>query len=109
MIQQAAYNKYNNRRIVTEDGRFDSQKELRRWQELKLLERAGQIKDLQRQVDFELVPKSLGMRAIVYRADFVYTERGERVVEDVKGYRDRVYKLKRRLMHWLHKVEIRET
>lgn len=105
----AAYNKFNNRRIKTEDGWFDSQAELRRWNELKLLERAGEITDLQRQVDFPLIPAGAGLRAIVYRADFVYIERGERVVEDKKGYRDRVYKLKRRLMLWLHKVTIRET
>ena len=109
MIQQAAYNKFNNRRIETEDGRFDSQREWKRWQELKLLEHAGKISELRRQVDFPLIPAGAGLRAIIYRADFVYLEAGERVVEDSKGYRDRVYKLKRRLMLWLHKVTIRET
>lgn len=101
--------KYNNRRIETEDGWFDSIKEHRRWCELKLLERAGKIKNLERQVEFELIPAISGLRKIIYRADFVYTENGKRVVEDVKGFRDRVYKLKCRLMLWRHNVTILET
>lgn len=109
MIQSAAVSKYNNRRIHSEDGWFDSQREFRRWGELKLLEKAAVIKDLERQVDFELIPRIGGMRAIIYRADFVYFENGKKVVEDSKGYRDRVYKLKCRLMLWLHKIAILET
>jgi hypothetical protein len=101
--------KYNNKRTQTEDGWFDSQRELKRWGELKLLERAGKIKDLKRQVDFELIPGSCGLRPIVYRADFVYEENGKKVVEDSKGFRDRTYKLKRRLMLWRHNVLIFET
>lgn len=101
--------KYNNKRIYTEDGWFDSQRELRRWQELKLLEKAGKITGLERQVNFPLIPKSGREREIVYRADFVYEERGMKVVEDSKGFRDRTYKLKRRLMLWLHKIAIFET
>jgi hypothetical protein len=101
--------KYNNRRVNTPDGWFDSQRELKRWGELKLLERAGEIKHLRRQVDYELIPAGCGLRRIVYRADFVYQEKGREVIEDSKGYRDRVYKLKRRLMMWRHNVVIRET
>lgn len=101
--------KYNNRRVNTPDGWFDSQRELSRWGELKLLERAGKIKDLKRQVNFELIPRIGGMRAIIYRADFVYEEKGKQVVEDSKGFRDRVYKLKCRLMLWRHNVAILET
>lgn len=101
--------KFNNKRVWTEDGWFDSQRELKRWGELKLLERAGHIKNLRRQVDFDLIPASCGLRKIIYRADFVYEEKGKTVVEDSKGFRDRTYKLKRRLMHWLHNVSILET
>src|SRR5437016_3951103 len=86
MIMQAAVSKYNNRRIQTEDGWFDSQRELRRWQELKLLEKAGQILNLRRQVKFELIPKEGSLRAIKYVADFVYEEKGKQVVEDSKGF-----------------------
>lgn len=101
--------KYRNKRVNTEDGWFDSQRELKRWQELKLLERAGKIQNLQRQVSFELIPKIGGYRPIVYKADFVYEENGKRVVEDSKGFRDRVYRLKARLMLWRHNVGIVET
>lgn len=101
--------KYGNKRIPTDDGWFDSQREFRRWGELKLLERAGKISELKRQVDFELIPSIGGMRKIIYRADFVYVKDGKRVVEDSKGYRDRVYKLKCRLMLWIHNVAILET
>lgn len=101
--------KYNNKRINTEDGWFDSKREYARWCELKMLERAGRIKGLQRQVSFELIPKLCGYRPIVYKADLVYEENGKKVVEDSKGFRDRVYRLKVRLMLWRHNVEIVET
>lgn len=101
--------KYNNRRVNTPDGWFDSQRELTRWGELKLLERAGKIKDLKRQVRFELIPKIGRMRAIVYIADFTYEEDGKSVVEDSKGYRSKVYMLKWRLMQWRHNIEVLET
>lgn len=82
---------------------FDSTKELERWLELKLLERGKFIKDLQRQVPFELVPKhkredGKTERAVIYIADFVYTENGKKVVEDVKGYKTKEYIIKRKLM-----------
>lgn len=101
--------KYNNKRVNTPDGWFDSKRELERWNELKLLERAGKISNLQRQVSYELVPKMGGLRPIVYKADFVYMEGGKQVVEDSKGFRDRVYRLKCRLMLWRHNVAILET
>lgn len=101
--------KFGNRRVNTPDGWFDSQRELRRWEELKLLQRAAKISGLKRQVDFELIPKMAGFRQIIYRADFVYEIDGKQVVEDSKGFRDRVYRLKCRLMLWRHNVMILET
>jgi hypothetical protein len=101
--------KYGNRKIHTPDGWFDSQRELKRWGELKLLERAGQIKNLKRQVQYELVPKVAGFRAAYYVADFVYDEKGKTVVEDSKGFRDRLYMLKRKLMMWRHGIAVLET
>lgn len=108
-MNAVAHNKYNNRRINTEDGWFDSQRELKRWQELKLMARAGEISDLARQVKFELIPRIGSLRPIIYIADFVYTQKGRRVVEDSKGFRDRVYKLKARLMLWQHQITILES
>lgn len=102
--------KYGNIKTTTSDGiRHDSIKEANRWCELNLLQRAGLISDLRRQVKYELIPKQDGERAIYYIADFVYTEKGKTVVEDVKGYRTDVYKLKRRILLWRYGIKIRET
>lgn len=65
--------KYRNRKVRTADGDvFDSQKEYDRWCALRRMERAGKIRDLQRQVRFELIPKQEGERACFYTADFLY-------------------------------------
>ena len=100
---------------------FDSVKEYKRWTELSLLERAGKIKDLQRQVKFTLIPTQRetvepGKKGKViehqcsYIADFVYTtESGKQVVEDTKGYRTPDYIIKRKLMLWLNGIRIHEV
>lgn len=90
---------------------FDSKKEYHRWCELRLLERAGKITDLKRQVKYELIPKQDGERAVFYVADFVYidTANGKTVVEDTKGVRTDAYKIKRKLMLWVHHIKIKET
>ena len=77
---------------------YASKAEAKRAVELKLLESAGQIQDLQEQVKFEIIPKQKGERAAHYVADFVYTRNGEQVVEDVKGVKTPAYVLKRKLM-----------
>ena len=102
-------NKYGARRVHTEEGWFDSEREHRRWGDLKLLERAGKIKNLRRQVPYELIPKRGRMRAIRFIADFVYEENGKVVVEDSKGYRNRLYMLKWRLMEWRHGIQVVES
>lgn len=78
---------------------FASKAEMKRYSELKMLERARLITDLELQPRFELCPASATERAIAYVADFAYREVGfpRRVVEDVKGMRTDVYKLKRKL------------
>ena len=102
--------KYKNRRLTAPDGQvFDSVKEYHRWGFLRLLERAGAIKDLKRQVKYELIPKQSGERACNYIADFTYIENGELVVEDVKGVRTDAYKIKKKLMLWVHGIRIKET
>ena len=103
-------NKYHARKIKAPDGQvFDSVKEYHRWGCLRLLERAGAIKDLKRQVKYELIPKQSGERACNYIADFTYIENGELVVEDVKGVRTDAYKIKKKLMLWVHGIRIKET
>lgn len=99
---------------------FDSVKEFDRYQELVLMERAGQISDLRLQVPFELIPKQKltsgkTERACSYVADFVYEKNGEKVVEDVKGYRDPAsaayakFTIKRKLMLFIHHIEVQEV
>ena len=125
--------KYHNIKTTTSDGiRHDSQKEATRWCELKLLERAGKITDLKRQVEFELIPDQFetyerfgkngkrlkdGIKLIerrcVYVADFVYTDlsTGQTVVEDTKSVatRTKEYRIKRKLLLYLHGIRIKET
>ena len=107
-------NKYGARQLTAPDGqKFDSVKEYHRWGVLRLLERAGKISDLKRQVSFELIPKQEGERALTYIADFTYQENGELVVEDVKGYKGgavyQIFVCKRKLMLWVHGIRIKET
>lgn len=108
----AKQNKYHNKKIMVDDIKFDSKKEARRYNELKLLEKAGIIKNLQRQVKFELQPSfkynNKTIRAINYIADFVYKKNGELIVEDVKGIRTDVYKLKKKMLLYIFNIEIKE-
>lgn len=105
--------KYNAQPTVTADGRFDSKAEAARWEELKLLERAGHITALQRQVTFKLTMLSADGPVLVdtYRADFVYFDIPNRkfVTEDRKGYRTSDYLRKKRLMLELYGIDIQES
>lgn len=91
--------KYHNRPTVVGNVRFDSAKEARRWQELHWLQQAGEISGLDRQVSFDLFGAN-GVKVAAYRADFVYLELKTMhlIIEDVKGVRTPLYKLKKRLL-----------
>lgn len=87
---------------------FASQKEAKRYSELKLLIRAGQIIDLLLQKNYLLVAN--GVLICTYRADFVYvTKDGRTIVEDAKGFKTDVYKIKKRLMKALLGIDIQEV
>lgn len=106
--------KYGNRKITRDGITFDSLKEYTRYCELKLMQRAGVITDLERQVKYELLPaQRIGgkvvKRAVTYVADFVYKEKGQTVVEDTKGFRTKEYILKRKMMLYFHSIQIREV
>lgn len=101
--------KYKAKRTTVDGISFASRKEAQRYIELKLMERAGSISDLQLQVPYVLLPKTSHGRAVKYIADFVYNEGGRQVVEDVKGYKTDVYKLKKRMMQELLGIEIVEV
>lgn len=92
---------------------FDSMKELKRYQELELLQRAGEIKNLQRQSPFTIIHKSKYGRAIKYVADFCYYDKkGSLHVEDVKSpytAKNPVYRLKKRLMQEVNGITIEEV
>ena len=101
--------KYHAKKTVFDGITFDSYKEAQRYAILKILEKQGHIENLQRQVKYELIPKQKGERAAFYVADFVYKENGQEVVEDCKGFRTDVYKIKRKLMLKTYGIRIRET
>lgn len=108
--------KYGNQKVEVDGVKYDSKKEARRASELESEERLGLITDLERQKKYVLQPsfKFLGktIREIAYVADFVYNEDGKLVVEDVKSPVTRanpVYKLKKKMMMYVHGIEIKET
>lgn len=109
--------KYHNCKVEIDGEVFDSQGEYNRWCELKLLEKAGRITDLKRQVYFELIPaqyeinekgrRKLVERSLGYVADYVYVEDGKTVVEDYKGLQTDVFKIKKKLMRYVHGISIK--
>ncbi len=103
-------NRYRNVPTVVDGIRFDSRKEAARWGELKLLERAGEISRLERQVAIPIIVS--GVRVCDYIADAVYHDHdGKLVVEDVKSpitRKDAVYRLKRKLIGAVHQIVVRE-
>lgn len=108
--------KYKNKKVSYNGETYDSVKEYRRHDELKLLQRAGKISGLERQVKFELIPsQKLGgkvvERACSYIADFVYLKDGETIVEDVKSKATKTpeYIIKRKLMLFLKGIRIKEV
>ena len=109
-------NKYKNRRTTVGGIKFQSNREARRWKFLRLLEDAGEIVDLRRQVKFELIPAQriegkLVEHSCSYYADFVYVDRltGKTIIEDVKGYKTPEYVIKRKLMLHKYGIRIKET
>lgn len=118
--------KYHNKKITVDGLTFDSKKEYQRWIELCLLEKAGEISDLERQVKFILIPSqrepdqinSRGTlkkgkvieRECSYKADFTYKDKeGNLVVEDAKGMRTKEYIIKRKLMLFRYGIVIKEV
>ena len=110
MSKPARVSKYSNKQAIARDGAvFPSKKECRRYEELVLLERIGEIKDLARQVRWTLIPTQDGERCVQYVSDFQYLDRdGKLHVEDTKGFRTKDYIIKRKLLKWVHGVTIEE-
>ena len=120
--------KYHNKKITVDGITFDSRREANRYRELKLLEKAGEIHNLELQVKFSLIPAQYkvierygekgqrlkdGRKCIekecAYIADFVYYQHGVKVVEDAKGIKTKDYIIKRKLMLLNYGIQIREV
>lgn len=125
------YNKYKNKKIEVDGIKFDSKREAKRYSDLKLLEKSGQISELERQVKYILIPAQRETtnevykkgikkgqcksgkvieRECAYYADFDYmTKDGKHVVEDTKGIRTQEYIIKRKLMLYKYGIRITEV
>lgn len=105
--------KYHAKKTTVDGIAFDSRREADRYLVLKSMEEDGAIEDLRRQVRYELVPAfdvdGRHYRPVFYVADFVYVEDGKEVVEDVKGMRTDVYRLKSKLFARRYGMSIKET
>jgi hypothetical protein len=115
--------KYHSKKTVVDGIEFHSKKEANRWKELLLLERAGVISNLKRQVKFQLIPAQYRPvfdkktrkwkdrcveRECSYFADFTYIDDRGLIVEDVKSpaTKTKDFVIKRKLMLWIHGIEI---
>lgn len=138
-LLQPKENKLHNKSMTVDGIAFASQREARRYLELKALQNAGKIKDLKLQVMYELIPAAYHWlptgevyqkgerkgrpkykrvcveKAVKYIADFEYEENGQTVVEDAKGFRKtdsaayKVFVLKRKLMLWRYGIKVKEV
>ena len=101
-----AMSKYRNKKVQVDMYVFDSIQEGKRYKELKLLEKAGQIKKLELQPHFLLQEafrkNGRSYRKIEYIADFMYEENGKVIIEDVKGIQTDVFKLKHKIFEKMY-------
>lgn len=122
-MYKQTYNKYNNKKTVRNGIAYDSIKEANRHCELVWLEKAGEICELERQVKYILIPSQYELvnvngkskkvcveKECSYYADFVYKDKnGNTIIEDVKGIKTEVYKIKKKLMLYVHNIKIKEV
>lgn len=126
-FENKGQNKYRNKKVTYNGMQFDSAKERNRYWELEVMQRAGEIRNLRRQVSFELIPYQKVLvpipgggtryqteKAVKYIADFAYEDKttGQTVVEDVKSPITRKqpeYVLKRKLMLQRYRIAIKEV
>lgn len=105
--------KYGAKKTVVDGIKFDSRAEARRFETLKLMQKAGMISDLKRQVVYTLLPgvkysgDARAKPALRYVADFTYVEGGQLVVDDTKGVITEGFRIKRHLMKHIHNIDLR--
>ena len=120
------WSKYKSKRVTVDGLTFDSKAEANRYLYLRDAQKRGDIKNLQMQVKYVLIPAQyehdrtgkvcgkikgrLLEREISYRADFTYEDKdGNLIVEDVKGMKTKEYILKRKMMLYFHGIRITEV
>lgn len=103
-----SYRKYRNRKTEVDGFVFDSKREANRYLQLKLLEKAGEIRDLVLQPCFDLIVQG-GKVVGKYYADFQYRAGDKVVIEDAKGVRTAVYRLKKKIVESVHNIKIIEV
>lgn len=100
--------KYGNKKVQFDGFTFDSNKEFRRYCQLKLMEKAGEIKNLKIHQRYPIYVN--GMKVCSYESDFEYIDScGEKQVEDAKGFRTRDFILKKKLMLAAYNITIQEV
>ena len=126
MLKFDPKHKFNNKKMSTPDGEFDSKGEWQRWLVLKEAQDQGEISDLRRQVKYRLIPtqykavevklktktkvvQRVAEHEISYKADFVYEKDGETIVEDYKGYPNDRWPYVKKMMLFFHGIAIREV
>lgn len=109
----SGYSKYGAIKTTVDGIVFASKKEANRYAQLKLMERGGLISDLKLQPVFPIVIDGAPVmmrngQPARYTADFAYTEKGKRIVEEIKGFVVRDYPLRRALVEHIYGVKIVE-
>ena len=88
--------KYGNKKVAIDGIKFDSKREAQRYGALQLMLKAGLISNLRMQVPYQIVIN--GKKCFKYLADFVYDDGGKEIIEDVKGFRTPLYRLKKKIV-----------
>lgn len=99
--------KYKNIKTIKDGITFASKKEAKRYEELKILSKAQKIRDLELQPKYPLIVN--GHKVCTYIGDFTYKENGKSIIEDVKGVKTSVYRLKKKLMKAILGIDIFEV
>lgn len=105
-----SFRKYGNIPTVVNGERFDSKKEAARFVELTLLQRAGAISDLKRGTRYEFYHNEVKIGS--YKPDFIYTENGQQIIEDVKGgsaTKTQAYMMRKKMMKAFFGIDVRES
>jgi hypothetical protein len=106
-IDDAKKSKYNAEKATLDNVKFDSRAEAKRYATLKLWERAGQISNLRLQPEYPFYVND--QKVFTYRADFSYTQNNSIIVEDVKGFKTPVYRLKKKIIEAFYGIQINEV